>query len=294
VILSRGKCGLSTCTTRYLMAMAAADLLFIIFNPILNDINNYYFPWNFLHLTYVCRVTLVLVPAARDCSVWFTITFSFDRFVAIRCQKLKTKYCTGKTAAVVLATTGILLSVKNIPKYFTQEPSFIIDNVQWFCQIKTSYWTDPGWRGYSWFEQVLTPLLPFGLILLINALTVRHILVTSRVRKALKAQSQRENRRDPEMESRRKSMILLFSISGAFILLWSVSVMFFIYLKVKGLISASPHEYTFQQVGIMLLDLNCCTNTFIYSVTQSKFREQIRIGLKYPVTSIIQFMKKQN
>jgi len=137
-------------------------------------------------------------------------------------------------------------------------------------------------------------LLPFGLLLLINALTVRHILVTSRVRKGLRAQSQGENRRDPEMDSRRKAMILLFTVSGAFILLWSVSVIFFIYLKVNGLIYVTLPEYTFQNVGLMLQDINCCTNTFIYAVTQSKFREQFRIGLKYPVTAIIQLIKKQN
>ncbi|XP_078390302.1 putative G-protein coupled receptor 139 [Cetorhinus maximus] len=294
VILCRGKCGLSTCTTRYLVAMATADLLVIVTDPILNRINHYYLPLNFLDLTPVCRVCAVLLAAATDCSVWFTVTFSFDRFVAIRCQKLKTKYCTGKTAAVVLATIGILLGLKNIPMYFAYEPGEIIDNAPLFCVAKSTSNTDPGWVGYSWFEKVLTPLLPFGLILLINALTVRHILVTSRVRKGLRAQSKGENHSDPEMESRRKSMILLFTISGTFILLWLVYVIQFVYSTVRGLIYLTEPEYISQQVGFMLRSLNCCTNTFIYGVTQSKFREQIKNAVKHPVTSIIQLIKKNS
>ncbi|XP_078390301.1 putative G-protein coupled receptor 139 [Cetorhinus maximus] len=294
VILSRGKCGLSTCTTRYLVAMATADLLVIITHVILTKIRNYYFPVTFLDITPVCSVHVVLLVAATDCSVWFTVTFSFDRFVAIRCQKLRTKYCTGKTAAVVLVTTGILLCLKNISWYFTYEAFVIIDNVPWGCFPKPSIYTDPGWVGFSWFKTVLTPLLPFGLILLINALTVTHILVASRVRKGLRAQSKGENRSDPEMESRRKSMILLFTISGIFILLWSVHVIKFFYIDVRGLVYLTYPEYILQQVGFMLRSLNCCTNTFIYGVTQSKFREQVKKTVKYPVTSIIQLMKKKN
>ncbi|XP_067865918.1 probable G-protein coupled receptor 139 [Heterodontus francisci] len=292
VILSRGKCGLSTCTTRYLVAMATADLLVIITELILWTISFYYFRGSFLNITPVCSVNIVLIRAATDCSVWFTVTFTFDRFVAIFCQKLKTKYCTKKTVAVVLATTCILLCSKNIPFYFAYEPGEIIDNVPFFCYTKPSYYIEPGWVGFDWFETVLTPLLPFALILLLNTLTVRHILVASRVRKGLRGQSKGENRSDPEMESRRKSVILLFTISGNFILLWLVHVIEFFYYHVTGTDKKdyTDSEYILQEVGWMLLNLSCCTNTFIYVVTQSKFREQVKSAVKYPVTSIIQLM----
>ncbi|XP_067865907.1 probable G-protein coupled receptor 139 [Heterodontus francisci] len=277
VILSRGKCGLSTCTTRYLVAMATADLLVIIIAVILWQISYYYFPVSFINITPVCSVNFVLVCAILDCSVWFTVTFTFDRFVAICCQKLKTKYCTEKTASVVLTTTCILFCSKNIPFYFALEPQLIIDNVRWGCYLKPSYSTDPGWVGFDWFDKVFSPLIPFALILLLNALTVRHIFEASRVRKRLRGQGKVENHSDPEMESRRRSVILLFTISGNFILLWLLHVMEFLYYNITGTDQRDyiDSEYIFQQVGWMLLILNCCTNTFIYVVTQSKFREQV-------------------
>ncbi|XP_067897432.1 probable G-protein coupled receptor 139 [Heterodontus francisci] len=296
VILSRGKCGLSTCTTRYLVAMATADLLVIITEVILYRISYYYFPGSFLNITPVCSIIIVLISAATECSVWFTVTFSFDQFVAICCQKLKTKYCTEKTAAVVLATSCIVLCLKNIPFYFIYEAGEIIDNVPWFCHVKPGYYAEPGWVGFDWFRTVFTPLLPFALILLLNALTVRHILVASRVRKGLRGQNKAENHSDPEMESRKKSVILLFTISGSFILLWLLYVIDILYYNITGTDPGdyNDSEYIFRQVGSMLQLLSCCTNTFIYGVTQSKFREQFKSAVKYPLTSIVQLINKQN
>ncbi|XP_062894713.1 probable G-protein coupled receptor 139 [Mobula hypostoma] len=293
VILSRGKCGLSTCTTRYLVAMAAADLLTIVTEVILYQIIGFYFPGSFLSITPVCSVIDVLMFTATDCSVWFTVTFTFDRFVTICCQKLKTKYCTGKTAAVVLTTTGVLFCLKNAPRYFPWEPLVLIDNIPWFCDLKDNVFTDPGWVGYDWLDTVLTPFLPFAAILLLNALTVRHILVASRVRKGLKGQSKGENRSDPEMESRRRSVVLLFTLSGSFILLWMTAFVNVIYYQVSGKGSDfNDSEWIFHRVGILLSDFSCCTNTFIYALTQSKFREQVIRAAQYPVTSLLLFINK--
>ncbi|XP_072342229.1 probable G-protein coupled receptor 139 [Scyliorhinus torazame] len=217
LILSRGKCGLSSCTTRYLLAMALSDLFVIITEVILMQINHYYFPICFLDITPICSGNAVLRGAAIDCSVWFTIAFSFDRFVAICCQKLNAKYCTAKTAAVVLATCCTLLCFANIPIYFTYEAGSITDNVPWFCHKKPDFYSETGWVS--------------------------------------------------------------------FIILWLVNVIEFLYYNLAGI---DPNDYTdaeyiFQQVGIMLRNLSCCTNTFIYAATQSKFRGKIKAALSFLV-----------
>ncbi|XP_055486822.1 probable G-protein coupled receptor 139 [Leucoraja erinacea] len=292
-ILSQGKCGLSNCTTRYLVAMAAADLLVIITEVILFRINYHYFPRSFLSITYVCRVMLALVPSATNCSVWFTVNFTFDRFVAICCQRLKTKYCSGKTAAVVLSVTGVLLCLKNVPFYFAYKPAVIINNVPWFCRTIDIVYTDPRWVGFDWFDTILTPLLPFAVILLLNTLTVRHILVSSRVRKELRGRRNGEKHSDPELESRKRSVVLLFTLSGSFILLWLTTVAEFIYYQITGTAAnRSDSEMIFHRVGYLLSNASCCTNTFIYAVTQSKFREEVKRAVKYPVTSVFRIIKK--
>ncbi|XP_067882522.1 probable G-protein coupled receptor 139 [Heterodontus francisci] len=291
-ILSRGKCGLSKCVTRYLVAMSAADLLVIIVDLILRHIPIvYYEQFHFIYYIPLCNIHAVLLYAVTDCSVWFTVTFTFDRFVAICCQKLKTKYCSEKMVAVVLGTVTVLSCLKNIFWYFMFTGLYWLMNFPWFCVVRRDVRFSRVWGTIELLHNILTPGLPFAVILLLNALTVRHILVSSRGRRRLRAHSSGESHRDPEMESRRKSIILLLVISGNFILLWAVLMVYSIWYRIYWLVSVSVELPQFLvEVGFMLQLLSCCTNTAIYAVTQTQFREQLKKVLKYPFTAIVKFI----
>ncbi|XP_067837584.1 probable G-protein coupled receptor 139 [Heptranchias perlo] len=296
VILSRGRCGLSRCITYYLVSMAVTDLLVIITAVILNRIVGIYFSFSFLSITPVCSLSFVLIYGVRDCSVWVTVVFTFDRFVAICCQKLKTKYCTEKMAAVVIGTICSLSCVRNIPWFFVYEPSFIINNIPWFCKAKFIFYTSPVWAAFDWTHRILTPCLPFILILLLNAVTVRHILAAIRARRRLRAHSNGENQSDPEMESRRRSIILLFAISGSFILLWLLFLLTFLYVRIANVSYFSGSNFgdslfILEESGFMLQLLSSCINPFIYAGTQSKFREELKTGVKYPLRLIVQLLQ---
>ncbi|XP_067895767.1 probable G-protein coupled receptor 139 [Heterodontus francisci] len=294
LILSRGKCGLSKCITHYLVAMAVADLLVVFTDVILFTVIPFHFPGTYLDTTPAVSLIHVLLSAATDVSVWFTVTFTFDRFVAICCQKMKAKYCTEKTAAVVIMTVSVLFCLKNIPWYFIYEPEYIIDNVPWGGIESLSFNTEAAWAAFHSLSIILTPFLPFVLILLLNALTVRHILVASRVRRKLLDHSKSENHTDPEMENRRKSIILMFTISGSFILLWLTNVLYFLYWRITNIYYyTGPHDpaYITEQSGYMLQLLSTCTNTCIYVVTQTKFREQLKNAVKYPFTVIVKLVQ---
>ncbi|XP_055503362.1 probable G-protein coupled receptor 139 [Leucoraja erinacea] len=294
VILSRGRCGLSGCITKYLVSMAVTDLLVIITAVLLNRIPAIYFPGSFLSITPVCSLTIALIYASRDTSVWLTVAFTFDRFVAICFQRLKTKYCTERTAVVVITTICVLGSLKSVPWYFIHEPMLFINDVPWYCRVKEFRYTSPLWRAFDWLDRVLTPLVPFLLILMLNVLTVRFILAASKARKRLRAQNNREKQSDPEIENRRKSIILLFAISGNFIILWIPNVVQFClkYLTINYQITnISDPRYILQESANMLQLLNSCTNTFIYAVTQSSFRKELKDALKYPLIVLGKIIK---
>ncbi|XP_067837857.1 probable G-protein coupled receptor 139 [Heptranchias perlo] len=292
-ILSRGKCGLSKCVTRYLVSMAAADLLVVITDLILRQIPIVYRSmFAFLRHFPVCNIHAVLLYAVTDCSVWFTVTFTFDRFVAICCQKLKTKYCTEKTAAVVLGTVSVLSCLKNIFWYFMFEDPYLLSNTPWFCFGVTGVSISPMWTGIEFLHYLLTPGVPFVLILLLNALTVRHILVASRARRRLRGHSNRESPSDPEMENRRKSIILLFVISGNFILLWALFLVSVVSQRMFLMGYSSLYLPAFvKEMGFILQLLSCCTNTCIYAMTQTKFREQLKNVVKYPFIVIVRLIE---
>ncbi|XP_038642630.1 probable G-protein coupled receptor 139 [Scyliorhinus canicula] len=293
VILSRGKCGLSRCITIYLVGMAAADLLVVIAEPILYRVVDFYFPDSFMFITPVCSIVYFLVFTATVVSVWLTVGFTFDRFVAICCKELKTKYCTEKTASRLIGTVSLLGFLVSLPWYFRHEPEYIIDNVPWHCITKTSFFTSTVWAGFVIFYVILTPCVPFFLILLLNLLTVRRILLASRIRRALRGQTNAENERDPEMEHRRKSIVLLFSISGSFILLWMMQVVFYIYRRIAQIHSYSVKDplYFTDSTANMLQLLSSCTNTCIYTVIQAKFRQEVKNAVKYPFNLLAKLCK---
>ncbi|XP_078056416.1 neuropeptides capa receptor-like [Mustelus asterias] len=299
VILSRRKCGLSGCITYYLMSMAVTDLLVMVTAVILNRIAGIYFPYSFLSITPICSLRSALIFAAIDSSAWLTVTFTFDRFVAICCHKLKMKYCTEKTAAWVIGILSALTCIKNAFLYFVYEPRYTINKVPWFCNAKAIFYSSAAWAAYDWIRCIFTPCLPFILILLLNALTVRHIIAANRARRRLRVQSKGDNQSDPEMEKRKRSIVLLFAISGSFILLYLLFFITIIYVriaKVTYFSGSNSNESTFslEEKGFMLQFLSSCVNPFIYAGTQRKFRTELTNGLKYPLSKLIKLLRILN
>ncbi|XP_055516455.1 V-set and immunoglobulin domain-containing protein 10-like 2 [Leucoraja erinacea] len=116
--------------------MAAADLLVIIIDLILRHIPIVFRGlFQFVDSLHVCNIHASFLFAASDCSVWFTVSFTFDRFVSICCQKLKTKHCTGKMAAAVLGTVTALSCLKNISWYFMLSGQYWLLNNPWFWLV---------------------------------------------------------------------------------------------------------------------------------------------------------------
>lgn len=294
-ILSSGKCGLSICITRYLVWMAAANLMHLIFGPILFEINDAFFPSSVLHYTPICRLNMTLIYIAIDCSVWLTVAFTFDRFVAICCQSLKTKYCTEKKSITVITIVCLLCIVENMPVFFLLEPREVIDNAPWYCTVKSSFYTLPIWAAFLWLDIILTPFLPFVLIFLFNALTISHIIRANRIRSKLRRNEGEKCQVDQEIENRRKSIILLLAISGSFLLLWTVNFACFVALHfTDNQLMKSDYRDPFavaEETGFQLRVLSTCTNTFIYAASQRNFREEMKKMIKRPLVLLSKLLK---
>ncbi|XP_067916301.1 probable G-protein coupled receptor 139 [Heterodontus francisci] len=295
VILSRGNCSLSKCISIYITAMATADLLVMMINVILYYIFSYHFPFSFLSHTPVCQFILYMTVVTLDLSVWFTVSFTFDRFVAICCQKLKTRYCTERTAAAVITTFSVLIFFQNIPFFFAFEPQQIINKVQWGCLQSAAYFSSPLGAAHLWFHLAWIVWVPFTSIFLFNSLTIRHIVVASKARRGLRGHKS-DNQCDPEIQKRRKSIILLFTISASFILLWLTAALT---VSITGLANINDSQrdhknarYIASETGAMLKLLNSCPNTCIYAVTQRKFRKELKKILQSPRILILRFAKK--
>ncbi|XP_069771701.1 C5a anaphylatoxin chemotactic receptor 1-like [Narcine bancroftii] len=260
--------------------MAVADLIFLTFGTIHYHVKELYFPYSFLNYTPVCRLHRALMYTSFDCSVWLTVLFTFDRFVAICLQKLRVKYYTELIASRIIIITCIFCVLENIPVYFVYEPLEIMDSVQWYCIVSSSFYTSPFWFAYFWSDTICTPFVPFLLVLLLNTLTIRNIVWTNIVRAKLRRPNIEKNQTDQEIEKRRKSIILLMAISGNFVLLWMVTFVCFICVnftdnKLTGT-NVNDSFTIAERVGYILRFMSTCTNTFIYVVAQRYFREEFK------------------
>ncbi|XP_051867181.1 probable G-protein coupled receptor 139 [Pristis pectinata] len=267
--------------------MAVADLLVVITQVILGPINNYYLHVSFFFYTPGCNFSETSSAVAVASSVWLTVAFTLDRTVAICFQKLKTRYCTEKGAAIIITMVSVLSVLTNIPWYFMYPliGTFV-------CQVSYAYYYSPVWQAFDWGHRILTPVTPFMLILLLNAVTVRHILMASVVRRKLRGQRNGEGKDDPEMKNRRRSIILLFTISASFILLWMTRVVILAIQRITGQYQAMTISYVVgEHLGTMLQLFSSCTNMFIYAVTQRKFREEAINAVKDPFMAILNFIK---
>ncbi|XP_048381323.2 probable G-protein coupled receptor 139 [Stegostoma tigrinum] len=294
VILCKGNCGLSNCISVYMLGMAVADLLIMINNVMLYHIISYNFPLSVLAHTSICKLLLYIAPVTIDLTVWFTVSFTFDRCVMICWQRFKARYCIKRTAVLVITSLFVMIMVKNIPILFAYEPQRVIDKVQWGCQARAAFFSSPPGAAFAWFHAAWVVCLPFTLIALFNSVTIKHVVIGSRARSSLRG-SRGENHRDPEMENRRKSIILLFAVSGCFLLLWLTS---FVSFATIGLINGIYYNgdrtnpgYIATEMGTMLKYSSSCPNTFIYSATQKKFREELKKVLESPWVMILRVIQ---
>ncbi|XP_060706619.1 probable G-protein coupled receptor 139 [Hemiscyllium ocellatum] len=286
LIFSQGKCGLSKGITRYMTAMATGDLMVLVFSVIVSQIIKDYFPGSLLKYTLACRLNVFLQGLSLQLSIWFTIAFTFDRFVAICCNKLKARYCTERTANVVISIVSAFNIMVNIPLPFRYEPTHVLNNEQLGCRTIASYHTSLAWAAHRWLTNITNMFLPIPLLLLLNSLTAHHILAASRARRALKSNrgSAGQMGRDPELKTRRTSIILLFTISSCFIVLSAPITVIHICVGVTRLVAfqGSSSLYVTVRLAFLLMCTSSCTNTCIYALTQRRFREEVKNMLKYP------------
>ncbi|XP_059495623.1 P2Y purinoceptor 6-like [Stegostoma tigrinum] len=259
----------------------------IVFNVIVSQIINYHFPSSLLNYTPVCRLSAFLQGLSIQLSTWFTTAFTFDRFVAICLNKLKMRYCTERMANVVICTITVLIILVNIPLSFRYKSTYILNKVQWGCQTITGYLTSPIWAAHRWVTSFSSTFLPIPLFLLLNSLTARHILVANRARRALKSSSSDgvgKLSSDHELKSRRTSIVLLFTISGSFVVLSVPISVIHICVGFTSLLAyqGSTSFSLALRATFLLMCTSSCTNTCIYTLTQRRFREEMKNLVKSP------------
>ncbi|XP_040908462.1 probable G-protein coupled receptor 139 [Toxotes jaculatrix] len=276
LIIWRRNCMLSRSSTYYLMAISVADNLVLIFIVVLELSVKYHQREPFWSYEPWCSLRDIFNYGAYNASTWLVVVFTVERFVAIHTWKMKTKICTPRCASWTITAVFFFSHLFAIPYYWSNVSVYL--NNQTRCIYKTEAPTQ-FIHTLVWFQTLQAYIFPFLIILTLNGLTLRLISLSNRVHVTTDLTS-RINKVMPLLRSRkRKSVVLLVTVSMSFVLL-SVT------RAITQIILRTTHMYTFDRndynlpiniaadTGTMLSLSNAAANMYLYVCTQSKFRQE--------------------
>ncbi|XP_067382372.1 probable G-protein coupled receptor 139 [Channa argus] len=276
LIIWRRNCMLSRTSTLYLMAISVADNLVLIFIVVLELSLKYYQQELFWNYEPWCRLRDIFNYGAYNASTWLVVVFTAERFVAIHTWRIKTKVCSPRCAAWTITAVFLFSHVFAIPYYWSN--ASVYENNQTKCIYNLE--APPQFiHTLVWFQTLHVYIFPFLGILTINGLTLRLISLSSRIHVSSHFTS-RVNKITPLLRSRRrKSMVLLVTVSMSFVLLSVTRAITQIILRMTQMHSFDRNDYSFQinivaDTGTMLSLSNAAVNMYLYVCTQSKFRQE--------------------
>uniref|UniRef100_A0A3B4UQK4 G-protein coupled receptors family 1 profile domain-containing protein n=1 Tax=Seriola dumerili TaxID=41447 RepID=A0A3B4UQK4_SERDU len=260
LIIWRRSCMLSRSSTFYLMAISVADNLVLIFIVILELSVKYHQQEPFWSYDPWCSLRDIFNYGAYNASTWLVVMFTVERFIAIHTWKMKTKICTPRCAAWTITAVFLFSHLCAIP-YYWSNASVYVNN-----QTRCIYKTEAPFQFIHtlvWFQTLQAYIIPFLVILTLNGLTLRLISLIM-----------------PLLRSRkRKSVVLLVTVSMSFMLLSVTRAITQIILRTTHMYTFDRNDYYHQiniaaDTGTMLSLSNAAVNMYLYVCTQSKFRQE--------------------
>uniref|UniRef100_A0A3Q3K854 G-protein coupled receptors family 1 profile domain-containing protein n=1 Tax=Monopterus albus TaxID=43700 RepID=A0A3Q3K854_MONAL len=177
---------------------------------------------------------------AYNASAWLVVVFTGELFVSIHMWKIKTKVCTPRCAAWTITAVFLFSHLFAIP-YYWSNASVYVNN-----QTKCIYNQEVPNRVHISAD------------------------LTSRVKRDM-----------PLLRARkRKSMVLLVTVSMTFVLLSVTRAVTQIILRTTYMYTFDRNDYSYQiniaaDTGTMLSLSNAAVNMYLYVCTQSKFRQEL-------------------
>uniref|UniRef100_A0A3B4F5A6 G-protein coupled receptors family 1 profile domain-containing protein n=1 Tax=Pundamilia nyererei TaxID=303518 RepID=A0A3B4F5A6_9CICH len=260
LIIWKRNCTLSRSSALYLMAISVADNFVLMFIVILELSLKYHQQEPFWSYEPWCSLRDIFNYGAYNASTWLVVLFTVERFIAIHTWKIKPKICNQRCAAWTIAATFVFSHLFAIPHYWSNIS--VHDNNQTRCIYNPEAPTQ-FIHALVWIQTLQAYMFPFLIILTVNGLTLQLI---SLIRPLLRSR-------------RRKSVVLLVTVSMSFVLLSVTRAITQIILRTTELYTLDRNDYNHQiniaaDAGTMLCLSNAAANMYLYVCTQSRFRQE--------------------
>lgn len=226
------------------MAISVADNLVLTFIVVL-ELSLKYHQWEpFWSYEPWCTLRDIFTYGAYNASTWLVVVFTVERFIAIHTRTLKTKVCTQRYAAWTVTSVFVFSHLCAVPYYWSN--ASVHQNNQTICTYNH--------RALPFFIHTLVWLQT------LQGYIIPKISPLLRFRK-------------------RKSIVLLVTISMSFMLLSVTRAITQILLRTTHMYKIDRNDYSAglniaADMGTMLCLSNAAANMYLYVCTQRKFRQE--------------------
>ncbi len=230
-----------------------------------------------------CQLSHYIPQMSRDCSTYFILLFTIERFISVRFPLKRATLCTKLRMLIAMATVVVASAAM---EGFTF----------WFHDVHhISTWTGPKpycmlrvlhdhaeysmWVIYTYgvvrlvIHDVIGFILPCAIIALLNALLIRSLRQWSSKRAQLSQQTEKEKEKtEADQKSLTIMLVTVSTFSIVSMLPFIVSQLVYVYYR--------PVSYLFvlnqitRNVGNVLLVLNYSCNFFFYVLGGRQFRNE--------------------
>lgn len=176
-----------------------------------------------------CQFFVYLTTVCSFLSAWFVVSFTVERFVAVRYPLQRQWMCTVKRAKTIIFTITLIGLIICSPVILFSKPqatnSFSNSTIQCTLADEWQKWAS----AYNVIDTVLTFIVPFCLIVILNTLIVKSVWRIVRARENLTIESGQQHRvRDKSSNSShtRASIISQTKVTKMLLIVSSVFLCF--------------------------------------------------------------------
>ena len=199
---------------------------------------------------------------------------TFERFYSIIQPHKAASFNTVKRAKIIIACSVIFSVIYNVPHVFTTT------NEGKRCGPFGKAMTTAFGRFYFWFSLVINFILPFILLLIMNAFIIHTIRQRSKFigNNSWKKGQGHEGQMDKIKNSEMQIFVILLLVTFGFLVLTTPAYAFFFYINIADF-RATPKTYAgyllFHSAAQKLHYTNFGINFYLYVISGSKFRADL-------------------
>lgn len=266
VILSQR--AMRSSTNIYLSALAWWDTIVLICTALLIGLPTAWTVYKYYVLAYVVSYIYPLALIAQTATIWLTVSFTVERYIAV-CHPLKAaSMCTIWRAKIVIAGVSIGSTLYNIPRWFDYRPVWLTNpatNTSSLIPQPTMFSVNPIYVQlyFSWLYVPIMCIIPLLVLSVLNLFLILAVRRSQKQRKDMNVKQSREN----NVTIMLVSVVIVFIICQVPALVYNLA-----YAIDRQHVMTNSSYQVLSTLRNFLVTFNSAINFLLYCALGQKFR----------------------